>query len=289
MTLNHQPPAVSSPVVSCPVVGKRPGRLRSVVLWSCVFCFLLSAFYFFRAPLLRGIANAWIVNDPVAHADAIVILGGGLEYRPFEAARLYTNGCANTILIAQPELPRTAQMGLTVPEFVTARQVLLKLGVPETAIQMIGTNVTSTRDEALALKAWVMANKAHSVVIPTDLFHTRRARWIFQKALRDVRVPTSASGGEARGEVASRADSPAVSDLLSNSPVVSSPVVRGPVSSGPLSSSQSSRGLVMSPCEVHVTAVDLPRYGRTNWWQHEDGLIAFQNEVVKSFYYRLKY
>ena len=84
-----------------------------------------------------------------------------------------------TILIAQPELPPTAQMGLTVPEFVTARQVLLKLGVPETAIQMLGTNVTSTRDEALALKAWVMANNAHSVVIPTDLFHTRRARWIF--------------------------------------------------------------------------------------------------------------
>ena len=45
----------------------------------------------------------------------------------------------------------------------------------------------------------------------------------------------------------------------------------------------------MSPCEVHVTAIDPPGYRGTNWWQHEDGLIAFQNEVVKSFYYRLKY
>ena len=77
-------------------------------------------------------------------------------------------------------------MGLTVPEHVTAREVLLKLGVPENAIQLLGTNVTSTRDEALAFRAWVAANNAHSVVIPTDIFHTRRARSIFQKALANT-------------------------------------------------------------------------------------------------------
>ena len=94
---------------------------------------------------------------------------------------------------------------------------------------MFGTNVTSTRDEALALKTWVTANNAHSVVIPTDLFHTRRVRWIFQKALRTTRT------------------------------------------------------------EVHVAAIDPPRYSVSNWWRVEDGLIAFQNEVVKSGYYRLMY
>ena len=192
--------------------------------------FLLSAFCFvFRAPLLRATANAWIINDPVAHADAIIVLGGGLEYRPFAAAQLYTNGCAKTILITQSERHPTAQMGLTVPEFVTARQVLLQLGVPESAIQMIGTNVTSTRDEALALKTWASGHNARSVVIPTDIFHTRRARWIFQKTLRGKSL------------------------------------------------------------EVHVTAIDPPRYTKTNWWKMEDGLIAFQNEVVKSLYYHLRY
>jgi hypothetical protein len=74
-----------------------------------------------------------------------------------------------------------------------------------------------------------MANKAHSVVIPTDIFHTRRARWIFRRALR---------GTTAR---------------------------------------------------VHILAVNVPSYGASNWWSHEDGLIAFQNEVVKSAYYWMKY
>jgi len=209
-----------------PSPRKWPRRL----LGLAVFCFLLSAFCFaFRAPLLSAAATTWIINEPAAHADAIVILGGGLEYRPFEAARLYTNGCAKTILITQPELPPTAQLGLTVPEFVLARQVLLKLGVPENAIRMIGTNVTSTRDEAVALKAWVAETKAHSVVIPPDIFHTRRVRWIFQRAFCDT------------------------------------------------------------PVEVHVLSVAVPGYDAHNWWKHEEGLIAFQNEVIKFAYYHLKY
>jgi hypothetical protein len=36
---------------------------------------------------LRG---AWVVSDSIAPADAIVVLGGGLETRPFAAADLYT-------------------------------------------------------------------------------------------------------------------------------------------------------------------------------------------------------
>ena len=41
--------------------------------------------------------------------------------------------------------------------------------------------------------------------------------------------------------------------------------------------------------EVHVHAIQLPQYGVTNWWRHEDGLIAFQTEFLKFAYYRLKY
>jgi uncharacterized SAM-binding protein YcdF (DUF218 family) len=40
---------------------------------------------------------------------------------------------------------------------------------------------------------------------------------------------------------------------------------------------------------VLVPAVDPPDYTRTNWWQTENGVVTFQNEVVKYVYYRLKY
>src|ERR1017187_3127237 len=91
---------VSSPVVPVPLVRQRPHRLRSVVLWACGLVVLLAAFCFASLPpLLPGLANAWIVNEPLAKADAIVVLGGGLEIRPFEAARLYQEGLAPKILL----------------------------------------------------------------------------------------------------------------------------------------------------------------------------------------------
>jgi uncharacterized SAM-binding protein YcdF (DUF218 family) len=206
------------------------GFRSRVVLWSCSLVVLLSCGLFtFRAPLLRTAARAWIINDPVTRTDAIVLLGGGLETRPFAAARLYAEHAAPKILVSQPKLPPTAQMGLTTPEFVIAREVLLSNGVPESAIEVLGTNMTSTFDEARALKAWLSQNQAHTVIIPTDLFHTRRARWIFSKMLRNTGA------------------------------------------------------------RVFMEAIPVREYGATNWWQHEEGLIAFQNEVIKSVYYHVKY
>ena len=54
-----------------------------------------------RDPLLRGIANIWIVSDAVTKADVAVVLGGGLDDRPFAAAELYRKGLVNKVLVSQ--------------------------------------------------------------------------------------------------------------------------------------------------------------------------------------------
>ena len=38
-----------------------------------------------------------------------------------------------------------------------------------------------------------------------------------------------------------------------------------------------------------VPAVDVPDYTRDDWWKNENGVVTFQNEVIKYVYYRLKY
>jgi uncharacterized SAM-binding protein YcdF (DUF218 family) len=40
---------------------------------------------------------------------------------------------------------------------------------------------------------------------------------------------------------------------------------------------------------IHIKAIEPEAYGTTNWWQHEEGLEAFQSEFIKLIYYHVKY
>lgn len=161
-------------------------RKRRWLVWLFALCALSFALWAFRTPLLTGAAKAWMVNDPSIKADAIVVLGGGSQTRPFEAARLYHAGLAPAVLVMNSELRATDRLGLTIPEAELICRVLLTNGVPAAAIQMLGTNLTSTFEEALTLRHWSKDSHAASFLIPTGPFHSRRVRWVFRKVFRSV-------------------------------------------------------------------------------------------------------
>lgn len=202
---------------------------RLLFIFGTLLCIAAISSWVFRANLLVGAANLWIVNEPVTKADAIYVLGGGAETRPFEAARLFREGFAPRILLSSTRIRRYQKVGLQPPEAEIIRSILLKEGVPETAITAIGEGNANTRDEAVALAMWCNENHAKSVIIPTDLFHTHRVAWLFRKALQPL------------------------------------------------------------DANIQVTACEPPEYSSSNWWQHEEGIIAFQNEIMKYLYYRVRY
>jgi uncharacterized SAM-binding protein YcdF (DUF218 family) len=204
-------------------------RRRSVCVALLAGCCLLAGLWLFRAPLLTGLAKAWVVNDPAVKADAIVVLGGGLDTRPFAAARLYHEHFAPKVLYMDVKLNAAARLGVVIPERELTRRIFVSNNIPEGDLEAIGKSVASTYDETQAVRAWVERTGAKSIIIPTDLFHTHRARWIFRRELRDKNI------------------------------------------------------------QVQVEAVQMPDYDTSDWWKHEDGLIAFENEVIKSIYYRFKY
>jgi uncharacterized SAM-binding protein YcdF (DUF218 family) len=198
--------------------------LSLLVIFSLVMVLVL-----WRAPILTGLAVAWVVNDAPVKADAIVILGGNPEIRPFEAAKLYHEGLAPKILYMDVRLGGAAKSGITLSEREITRRILLSNNIPESALVAIGHGVASTHDESLAVRAWMENSGSKSILIPTDIFHTRRVRWLFLRELRHVRA------------------------------------------------------------QIRVQAVQLPTYNVDDWWRHEDGLIAFESEVIKSIYYWFKY
>jgi uncharacterized SAM-binding protein YcdF (DUF218 family) len=201
---------------------------RSIVLLLFLGV-VLAAAYYWRAPLLRRAAAAWIVNQPLSPADLVVVLGGGPDTRPFEAARLFHSGLAPKILLMNPRPSAATELGLVPTEADLSRDILRKQKVPADAIFVAGDLVTNSYDEAITVRNWAGTNRVRSVIIPTDVFHTRRVRWLYGKEM-------SATG-----------------------------------------------------IRVEIEAVPGHEYSRDDWWQHEQGVIAFQNEVLKYAYYRLKY
>jgi uncharacterized SAM-binding protein YcdF (DUF218 family) len=181
-----------------------------------------------RAPLLRQVAELWIVSDEPKAADAVAVLGGGVNDRPFAAAAYYRDGLVKKILLSVNRVGAATQLGAAPLDIEANRQVLLKLGIPESAIDTFGTGSLNTYEEALALREWAQHTGAHSIIVPTEIFSARRVRWMLHRAFGDN-------------------------------------------------------------IAIFVPALDPAEYRRDNWWQDEQGIIAFQNEVLKYVYYRIKY
>ncbi len=171
----------------------------------------------------RTAAESWIVSDAVGSADAVAILGGDPGLRSVAAAEYYQKGLVRRVLIS-------AGHSLVYLKPDVSRQVAaVRLGVPESAIDVFGTNPLNTYLEAVALKKWALENGADCIIVPTEIFSARRVRWIFGRKLAEIGT------------------------------------------------------------RVLVPAVNTEFYGRNNYWESDQALHSFRTEVLKYFYYRLKY
>jgi uncharacterized SAM-binding protein YcdF (DUF218 family) len=137
-----------------------------------------------HVPLLRGVGSFLIVEDPLEKAAAIVSLGGQPPFREMEAARLYRDGWAPTVVIVRglrPEEERALRaMGVAVPEgWEVSREVLLRHGVPSSAILIPEDEAEGTLEELRAVAEAVQPGDA-PVVLVSSKYHTRRARLTWQ-------------------------------------------------------------------------------------------------------------
>jgi uncharacterized SAM-binding protein YcdF (DUF218 family) len=170
------------------------------------------------------------VSDPITSADAVVVLGGGIDMRPFVAADLYTKGLVKKVLLSKVKEPPSVEIGAVTSDTEDERKILLKLGVPDSAIETFGNANKNTREEATALKSWTERNAASVLIIPTEIFPARRVSWMFRREFAGTGV------------------------------------------------------------RIEVPSFDpLRLYTRADWWRTEVGMLAFQNEILKYIYYRLKY
>jgi len=170
-----------------------PGRILLnliILLFLMIFCAVL---YLARRPLLRFTAEAWIIEDPLDKADALIVLGDDNFYadRATRGAQLFREGKAPVIVASGRRLRPSA----AIAELM--EHDLIERGVPKDKIVRFAHDADSTLEEARALAKFARARKWHSVIVVTSNYHTRRARYIFQHVFPqgiEIRIASAPDG-----------------------------------------------------------------------------------------------
>jgi uncharacterized SAM-binding protein YcdF (DUF218 family) len=139
------------------------------------------AAWYARVTLLQAAASWWIVSDAPEPSDAVAVFGGGLEDRPFVAADYYKRGLVKRIALSNIGHGPVEELGIEPSHVAANRAVMIKLGVPESAIETFGDDLKNTQEEATALHQWAAANGVRSIIVPTEIFTSRRLAWMLQQ------------------------------------------------------------------------------------------------------------
>jgi uncharacterized SAM-binding protein YcdF (DUF218 family) len=127
----------------------------------------------------------WLVaEDPLARAQAIVVLSGRLPMRAIAAAQLYRAGFAPEVWLTRSAEPSASLAALDIPfegEDVYNTRVLLHEGVPPQAICVLPGFIVNTADELAEVAAALPGDKSGTVIIVTTKVHTRRVRALWKR------------------------------------------------------------------------------------------------------------
>ena len=144
-----------------------------------------------------GAARWLVVAQELPRADAIAVLGGAASYveRTRHAARLFGEGRAPVVALTNEGLAGGwSQAEQRNPLFVErAAEELTRAGVPAARIEVLPRLVTSTHDEAVALRQYAESRGWRSLLVVTSGYHSRRALWTLRRVFTGSAVAVGLS------------------------------------------------------------------------------------------------
>jgi uncharacterized SAM-binding protein YcdF (DUF218 family) len=165
-----------SKIEKSPTAQKRNLRAISALILLALIVATILAF--------RGLGNWLVREDPLMHADALVVLSGGLPYRAEAAAHYFESGYASEVWLTRPEGP-SEQMREFGVQYVSEedydRQILIRLQVPEKNVRILPNSVIDTEQEVEEIVGELSKESKTSVIIVTSPEHTRRVRALWKK------------------------------------------------------------------------------------------------------------
>lgn len=142
-----------------------------------------------HAPILRSIGTWLRVEDPLAKADAIVVLAGGTPRREMTAATLWKEGWAPRVIISRPrerpDILELIERGIRrYDQQGEANQALQAFGVPAADIVQV-PEISRTTEPELALVRDLATERGYKrVILVSSPEHTKRVKRIWIKQAR---------------------------------------------------------------------------------------------------------
>jgi uncharacterized SAM-binding protein YcdF (DUF218 family) len=158
-----------------PAQPERRTRLPAVLLGSLAFASLF---------VFLNVGRWLVVEDALQKASAIAILSGRMPSRALEAARVYRQGYAPRVWLTHSTEPGATMEKLGVPyvgEETYNKQILMREGVPESAIQVLEPPIVNTADEMTTIGVALRKENQGTVIIVTSKAHTRRVRALWNR------------------------------------------------------------------------------------------------------------
>jgi uncharacterized SAM-binding protein YcdF (DUF218 family) len=155
----------------------RKHKLR--IISALIFLVVLAATVF----AWRGVGRWLVREDPLTHADALVVLSGGLPYRAEAAAHYFESGYADEVWLTRPEGPsdQLKELGIQyVGEEDYNRQILNHLHVPESDVRILPDTIMDTEQEVEGITRELRKAGKSRVIIVTSPEHTRRVRALWR-------------------------------------------------------------------------------------------------------------
>jgi uncharacterized SAM-binding protein YcdF (DUF218 family) len=130
-----------------------------------------------------------VVQEPLEHSDAIVVLAGARVERWLEAVDLYRAGWAPRIVLSRGRMEdaerRVHEMGIRFPaEADLVSDAMVQMKVPADAILMLPDMLDNTAQEAAATRRLATEFSWSRIIVVTSKYHSRRARYAFEREFR---------------------------------------------------------------------------------------------------------
>jgi uncharacterized SAM-binding protein YcdF (DUF218 family) len=153
------------------------------------FLFIVCTWALIRLSVL-AMVNFLVVDKPLAHADALVVMAGSYSERLPASAKLYMEGKAPKILLTNDGIfsswSEEKQRNLYQVEW--AEDDLVHLQVPANAILKLTYTDSGSIHDALNARTAILAEGMKKIMIVTSDYHARRTLWTFEKVLHGYPV-----------------------------------------------------------------------------------------------------